>query len=109
MIDAIKTLRNIDLEQVLRPKFDALKDRRDGIPTRATGPKPIEVGRQFGFPLRFQDLAHEGLSRPFMKSWNSKWPLFRGAPFWNPNAPERGGFAIEFELMGQLESLGWFE
>jgi hypothetical protein len=33
MIDAVKTLRNVDLEQVLRPKFDAMKDRRDRIPT----------------------------------------------------------------------------
>jgi hypothetical protein len=33
MIDAVKTLRNVDLEQVLRPKFDAMKDRCDGIPT----------------------------------------------------------------------------
>ena len=43
MIEAIKTLRNIDLEHVLRPKFDALENRRDGIPTRATGPEPIEA------------------------------------------------------------------
>jgi hypothetical protein len=33
VIDAVKTFRNIDLEQVLRPKFDAVEDRCDGIPT----------------------------------------------------------------------------
>jgi len=45
MIDTVKTLRNVDLEYVLGPKFDALEDRRDGIPTGPTGTKPIEVSR----------------------------------------------------------------
>jgi hypothetical protein len=51
VIDAIKTLGNVDLEQMLGPKFNPVKDRRDGIPTRPSGAKAIEVGRQFGFPL----------------------------------------------------------
>jgi hypothetical protein len=41
MIDAVKTLRNIDLEHVLGSKFNAMEDRRDGIPTGLTGTKPI--------------------------------------------------------------------
>jgi hypothetical protein len=43
MIDAVKTLRNIDLEYVLGSKFNALEDRRDSIPTGPTGTKPIEM------------------------------------------------------------------
>jgi hypothetical protein len=43
MIDAVKTLRNIDLEYILGSKFHAVKDRRDGIPTGPTGAKPIEM------------------------------------------------------------------
>jgi hypothetical protein len=51
VIDAVKTLRNIDLEQMLGPKFDAMKDRCNGIPTGPSRAKAIEVGRQFGLPL----------------------------------------------------------
>jgi hypothetical protein len=43
MIDAVKTLRNIDLEYVLGSKFNAVEDRRNGIPTGPTGAKPIEM------------------------------------------------------------------
>jgi hypothetical protein len=66
MIDAVKTLRNIDLEYVLGSKFHAVEDCRDGIPTGPTGAKPIEMCGQFRFPLGFQGLAYDGLSRPFM-------------------------------------------
>jgi len=100
MIDAVKTLRNVDLEHVLGSKFDALEDRRDGIPTGPTGTKPIEVGRQFRFPLEFQSLAYYGLSRPFMQGRNPERPLFRSAVFGYPNASERGGFVIKRELVG---------
>jgi hypothetical protein len=52
MIDAVKTLGDINFQHVLRPKFDAVKDRGDGIPTGTPWAKAIGVGRQFGFPLR---------------------------------------------------------
>jgi len=52
MLDAAKTLGDINFQPVLRPKFNAVKDRRDGIPTGTTWAKAIGVGRQFGFPLR---------------------------------------------------------
>jgi hypothetical protein len=58
MINAVEALRNVDLQQMLGPKFDALEDRRDGIPTGATWAEPVEVGRKFRFPLGFQSLAY---------------------------------------------------
>ena len=70
MIDAVKTLRNIDLPHVLGPKFHAVKDRRDGIPTGTTWAKAVGVGRQFGFPLRLQGLADQRLPRPFVEGGN---------------------------------------
>jgi hypothetical protein len=51
VINAVKTLRNIDLEQMLGPKFNAVEDRRNGIPTGPSRAKAIKVGRQFRFPL----------------------------------------------------------
>jgi len=44
VVDAVKTFRNIDLEQMLGPKFDAMKDRCNGIPTGPSRAKAIEVG-----------------------------------------------------------------
>jgi hypothetical protein len=44
MINAVKTLRNSDLECVLGAKFHAVEDRCDGIPTGPTGAKPIDMG-----------------------------------------------------------------
>jgi hypothetical protein len=44
MIDAVQTLRNIDLESILGAQFHAVQDRRDGIPTGPTGAQPIEMG-----------------------------------------------------------------
>jgi hypothetical protein len=43
VINPVKTLRNIDLQQILRPKFDAVKDRGDRIPAGTPWPKPIRV------------------------------------------------------------------
>jgi hypothetical protein len=51
VINAVTTLRNIDLEQMLGPKFDTVKDRGHGIPTGPSWAKAIAVGRQFCFPL----------------------------------------------------------
>jgi hypothetical protein len=56
MIDAVKTLGDINFQQVLRPKFNTLEDRRDGIPTGTTWAKAIGVGRQFG-PGRLPDVV----------------------------------------------------
>jgi hypothetical protein len=44
VVDAVKTFRNIDLEQMLGPKFDAMKDRCTGIPTGPSRAKAREVG-----------------------------------------------------------------
>jgi len=66
MIEAVKTLRNIDLEHVLGPKFDTVKDRRDGIPTGPSWAKPVRVRRQFRFPFGFQGLAYQRLPRPLV-------------------------------------------
>jgi hypothetical protein len=71
MIDAIKTLGYIDLEQMLGPKFDPVKDRCDGIPTRPSGAKAIEVGRQFRFPLWLQGLTNQRLPRPLVLGGNA--------------------------------------
>jgi hypothetical protein len=100
MIDAVKTLRNIDLEYVLGSKFNAVEDRRNGIPTGPTGAKPIEMCWQFRFPLGFQGLAYDGLSRPFMQGWHPERPLFRRAAFGYPNTSERGGCVVKRELVG---------
>jgi hypothetical protein len=44
VIDAVKTLRDIDLEDILGSKFDAVKDRCDRLPTGTSGAKAREVG-----------------------------------------------------------------
>jgi hypothetical protein len=96
----IETLRNIDLEHVLGSKFNALEDRRDGIPPGPTGTKPLAMRCQFRFPLGFQGLAYDGLSRPFMQGWHPERPLFRRAAFGYPHTSERGGCVIKRELVG---------
>src|SRR4029453_13097518 len=101
MIDTVKTLRHIDLQHVLGPKFDAVKDRRDGIPTRASWAKTVGMGSQFGFPLRLQGLANQRLPRPFMLGWNAQRALFRAPAFGYPCAPKGGGFAIEPKLASE--------
>ena len=100
MSDAVKTLRNIDLEHVLGSKFNALEDRRDGIPTGPTGTQPLDMRGQFRFPLGFQGLAYDGLSRPFLQGWTPERPLFRRAAFGYPHTSERGGCVIKRELVG---------
>src|SRR5262245_37515274 len=104
MIDAVKTLRNIDLQHVLRSKFDAVEDRRDGIPAGTPWAEAIGVGRQFGFPLRLQGLAYERLPRPFMLGGNPERALLGAAPFGNPCASQQGGFAIETKLLREPPS-----
>jgi hypothetical protein len=106
MVDTVKTLSDINFQHVLRPKFDAVEDRGDGIPTGTPWAKAIGVGRQFGFPLRLQGLAYKRLPRPFVLGGNPKRTLFRAAPFGNPRASKRGRFAIEPELASELPSLG---
>jgi hypothetical protein len=109
MLDAVITRGDIHVQPVLRPKFDAVEDRGDGIPTGTPWAKAIGVGRQFGFPLRLQGLAYKRLSRPFMLGWNPQRTLFRAAPFGNPRASKRGRLAIETELASELPSLGRWE
>jgi hypothetical protein len=86
MIDAVKALGNINFQHVLGPKFDAVEDRGDGIPTGTTWAKAIGEGRQFGFPLRLQGLAYERLPRPFVLGGNPQRALLRAATFGNPRA-----------------------
>jgi hypothetical protein len=106
MLEAVNTLRHIDLQQVLGPTFDAVNDRRDGIPTRASWAKAIGVGRQFGFPRRFQGLADQRLPRPFLEGWHAQRPLFRAPACGYPGASKRGGCAVETPLVSEPYSLG---
>jgi hypothetical protein len=71
VIAAVNTLWNIDLQQILGAKFEALKDRRDSLPTGPSGAKAIAVGRQFGVPLGLQGLAYQRLPRPVVLGWNA--------------------------------------
>ena len=91
MIDAVNTLRNSDLQHLLRPTCDAVKDRRDGLPTGASWAKPVRVGRPCGVPLGFQDLTYQRLPRPFVWGGNAQRTLFRAPTVRNPGAPQRGG------------------
>jgi hypothetical protein len=109
MINAVETLRDINFQHVWRPKFDALKDRSDGIPTGTPWAKAIGVGRQFGFPLWLQSLAYERLPRPFVLGRNPKRTPLRAAPFGHPGASKRGSFVIETEHASESPSLGRWE
>ena len=71
MIEAVKTLRDINLQHVLGAEFDAVKDRRDGIPTGTSWAKSLGVRRQFGFPLGFQGLTYQRLPCPFVLGGNA--------------------------------------
>ncbi len=106
VINTVKTLRNIDLPQILRPKFDAVKDRGDSIPAGTSWPQPIRVGRQLRFPLGFSDLPYPCLPGPFVLGWKTERTLCRAPAFRNPRAPQRGGLAGEGTLASQPESMG---
>jgi hypothetical protein len=109
MINAVNTLGNSNVQHVLWPKFDAVEDRGDGLPTGTPWAKALGVGRQCGFPLRLQGLAYQRLPRPFVLGGNPQWTLFRAAPFGNPRVSQRGRVAIELELASELPSLGRWE
>jgi hypothetical protein len=109
MIDAVKTLGDINFQHVLRPKLDAVEDRGDGIPTGTPWAKAIGVGRQFGFPLRLQGLAYERLPRPFVLGGNPQRTPLRAAAFGNPRASQRGCLAIETELASESPSVSRWE
>jgi hypothetical protein len=106
VLEAVKTLRNIALEQRLGPKFAARKDCCQGSPTGPSRAQALEVGRQLGGPLWLSSLAYQRLSRPCVLGWHAQWTLCRAPPFWHPWAPQRGGRAGEPALARQSPSLG---
>ena len=81
-----------------------MKDRLDGIVARTTWTKSIAMGRQLGFPLRFQSLTHERLLCPIVLGWNAERSFVRRAAFRYPDASKRGGFAIKPERAGESPS-----
>ena len=105
MSDAVNTRRHIDLQQVLRSKFAAVEDRRDGIPAGTPWAEAIGVGRPCGFPLRLQGLAYERLPRPFRLGGHPERTLLRAAPCGNPWASQRGRLAIELERLREPPAL----
>jgi hypothetical protein len=86
-----------------------VEDRRDGIPTGPTGTKPLARRCQFRFPLGFQGLAYDGLSRPFLQGGHPERPLGRRAAFGSPQTSERGGCVIKRALVGSPSSLRWLQ
>jgi hypothetical protein len=106
MINAVNTRGDIHVQPVLRPKFEAVKDRRDGLPPGMPWAKAVGVGRQFGCPLRLQGLADQRLPRPFVLGGHPQRTLLGAAPFGNPCASKRGRCAIETELASELPALG---
>jgi hypothetical protein len=105
MIEAVETFRHSKFQPVLWPKFDAMNDRGDGLPTGTTWTKTVGVGSQLGFPLRLQGLAYQRLLCPFMLGWNPERTFLRAAAFGNPRASERGGLAIEAEKWSRIRRL----
>ena len=71
MIEAVKTRRDINLQHVLGAEFEAVQDRRDGIPTGTSWAKARGVRRQCGFPVGFQGLAYQRLPCPFVLGGNA--------------------------------------
>ena len=53
MVNAVKTLGDINFEHVLGPKGNPVEDGFDGIPTRAPGAKAIGMRRELCFPFGF--------------------------------------------------------
>jgi hypothetical protein len=72
MTDTVEALGHIDLEGILGSKFDAVKDRFDGLPPRASWTKARGLRRQFGLPFGFQGLTHSRLLRPIVLGRNPK-------------------------------------
>jgi hypothetical protein len=109
LIEAVKTRRDINLPHGLGAAFDAVKDRRDGLPTGTSWAKARGVRRQFGFPLGFQGLAYQRLPCPFVVGGNASRTFFRASAFGYPCAPKRGGAAGEAKHSSKPSSLGWGE
>lgn len=109
MIEAVKTRREINLQPVLGAECEAVKDRRDGLPTGTAWATSIGVRRPFGFPWGFQGLAYQRLPCPFVLGGNAERTFFRAAALGYPGAPKRGGSAGEAKHSSKPSSLGWGE
>jgi hypothetical protein len=109
MLAAVKTLRHLDLQYVLRSTFEAVEERRDGLPAGTPWAEALGVGRSLGCPLRRQGLAYERLPRPCMWGGHPERTLLRAAPCGPPWASQRGGFAIATKLWREPPSLRRWE
>ena len=95
MIDAVKTLRNVDLEHV-RSKFDvtaAMASQQDRLDeTHRSGPT-VSLPTRVPKPGVLRSVA------PFHAGSDPGRPLFRSAMFGYPNVCW-GGFVVKREVVG---------
>src|SRR2546430_15349415 len=109
MVNAVKTLRDVNFEHVLGPKGNPVEDGFDGIPTRAPRAKAIGLRRELRFPFGFQGLAYDRLLCPVVLGRNPQWAFFATATLRYPRASQWRCLAIETEGVGELPSLHWGE
>jgi len=84
MVNAVKTLRDVNFEHVLGPKGNPVEDGFDGIPTRAPGAKAIGLRRELRFPFGFQGLAYDRLLCPVVLGRHTHSTLhLYPSPLWN--------------------------
>jgi len=69
MVDPLKALGNIRVENILGFLVDTAKDSFDRVMGRATGSEPEAVGLKPGFPFGFQCLFDQSLCGPVVERW----------------------------------------
>jgi len=105
MVNAVKTLGDVDFEHVLGPKGNPVEDGFDGIPTRTSGAKAIGMRRELRFPFGFEGLADDRLQCPVGLGWDPSWAFFATATLRYPRASQWRCLTIETEGMGEVPSL----
>ena len=105
MVNAVKTLGDVNFEHMLGLKGNPVEDGFNGIPTRAPGAKAIGMRRELRFPFGFQGLAHERLLCPVVLGWNAQWAFFVTATLRYPRPSQWRCLAIEAEGVGEVPSL----
>src|SRR5262245_15781251 len=105
MVNAVKTLGDVDFEHVLGPKGNPVEDGLDGIPTRTSGAKAIGMRRELRLPCGFQGLADDRLPCPVVLGGNAQWAFFITATLRYPRPSQWRCLAIKAEGVGEVPSL----
>src|SRR5437588_9014127 len=109
MVNPVKALRDVRVENILRFLLDTCEDGFDGVLTTSSGSKAVTVGLELGLPFGFQGELDQRLPSAIGEGGNAQRPLFVATRLGNPDATDRLRAGIEIQTTGKFQPLRRFE